>query len=70
MPPNLPNVEEGTTFYLPNAGTYQLAFAWEVIDPGWSNSRAMTQNFGSIRFDCEQLGPPTDPGQCYFHMPV
>jgi hypothetical protein len=65
MPPG-PNTEEGTTFYLPDAGTYQLTFAWEIIDPGWSNSRAMTETFGSIRFQCEQLGPPTDPGECYF----
>ncbi|MEU4155861.1 hypothetical protein [Actinoplanes sp. NPDC026670] len=66
MPPSLPNTEEGTTFYLPNAGTYQLAFSWQITDPGWANSVATTQTFGSIRFHCEQLGPDTDPGQCYF----
>lgn len=66
MPPGKANTETGLTYYLPDAGTYQLVFAWVVVDPGWGGSVALSPEFGSILFTCEQLGPPTDPGQCYF----
>jgi hypothetical protein len=65
MPPNVPNSHVAPSLYLPSGGAFQLAFAWQVIDPPIRSS-ATTPNYGSILFNCERLGPPTDPGECYF----
>ncbi|WP_434444284.1 hypothetical protein [Lentzea sp. E54] len=65
MPTNIPNNHVAPSLYLPDAGAYQVAFGWNVIDPPISSSAA-TPVYGSIIFNCEQLGPVTDPGECYY----
>jgi hypothetical protein len=51
--------------YLPGPGAFQLAFAWIVFDPPIA-STATTPIYASLIFNCEPLGPPDDPGECYY----